>query len=99
MSAGSVVSCNGQLRTLEGEAKVCTLRLSISREAIAPSCIQRIALHNVALCLHITRQARQHATHRSPPPLSLLEPGQLAHGLALVQHADEVPKTQGVEHE
>ena len=95
MSAESLVSCNGQLRTLEGEAKVCTLRLGISREAIALSCIQRIALHNVALSLHITRQARQHATHRSPPPLSFLEPGQLAHGLTVVRHAQEVPERKG----
>ena len=54
MLAQPVVSGSGQLRTLEGEAKVCTLRLGISREAIAPSCIQGIALHNVALRLHIT---------------------------------------------
>ena len=98
MSAGVVVSGSGRLRTLEGEAEVCTLRLGISREAIAPSCIQRIALHNVALRLYIRQQARQHAAHILPP-LSFFEPGLVAHGLTLVRHAEEVPRTQGVEHE
>ena len=43
-------------------------------------------------------QARQQATHKSPP-LSFLEPGRLAHELTLVRHAEEVHVTQGVEHE
>ena len=60
MSAGC---CTDQLRTVEGESQVCTLRLGISREAIAPGGIQRIALHNVALGLQARRQSRQHATH------------------------------------